>query len=215
VALSTLTVTSSGDDGTQRGTLPYAVAHAQSGDTILLTDAVKNPIVLTHGELVLSQDVTITSVPSRTPTISGDGQSRIFEIAAGASVTLSDLKLIDGDGMPNNPGDTSGYGYDLLGGAILNLGTLTVSGTTFTSNSANVGGGLYNAGTATVSGCSFTSNSAGGDGGGLHNAGTATVSGCSFTSNSAGRDGGGLANESGGTLTDGGGNTFKNNSPGP
>src|SRR5262245_7869177 len=83
VALSTWAVTSSGDDVTQSGTLRSAVAQAQSGDTILLTAAVMNPIVLSHGELVLSQDVTITSVPARTPTISGDGQSRIFEIAAG------------------------------------------------------------------------------------------------------------------------------------
>ena len=74
VAFSTWTVSSSADDVTQNYTLPYAVAHAQNGDTILLTAAVKNPIVLTHGELVLSQDVTIESVPSRTPTISGDGQ---------------------------------------------------------------------------------------------------------------------------------------------
>ena len=56
----------------------YAVAHAQSGDTILLTAAIKSPIVLTHGELVVNQNVTIESVPSRTPTISGDGISRRF-----------------------------------------------------------------------------------------------------------------------------------------
>src|SRR5262245_56439227 len=67
VALSTLTVTSSADDVTQNHTLRYAVAHAQNGDTIQLTAAVKDPIVLTQGELVLSNDVTITSVPSRTP----------------------------------------------------------------------------------------------------------------------------------------------------
>jgi hypothetical protein len=198
VALSTLTVTSSGDNVTQRGTLRYDVAHAQSGDTILVTAAVMNPIVLTHGELVLSQNVTITSVPAQTPTISGDGNSRIFEIAAGASVTLSDLNLIDG--VAN---------YD-EGGAIRNRGTLTVSGSSFTSNSALEGGGLFNDGgaTATVSGCRFTSNSGSNGGGGIYNNlqtitlsngsteiffGTLTVSDSTFTSNSA-NDGGGLDN---------------------
>src|SRR5947209_9334616 len=85
---STLTVTSSADDVTVNHTLRYAVAHAQSGDTILLTAAIQAPIVLTHGELVLSRNVTIESVPAQTPTISGDAMSRIFEIAAGANVVL-------------------------------------------------------------------------------------------------------------------------------
>ncbi len=44
---STLTVTSSADDVTDHHTLRYAVAHAQSGDTILLTAAITAPIVLT------------------------------------------------------------------------------------------------------------------------------------------------------------------------
>ena len=61
-----------------------------------------------------------------------------------------------------------------------------MSGSSFTSNSADIfGGGLDNFGTATVSDSSFTGNSAGADGGGLSNFGTATVSGSSFTSNSA------------------------------
>jgi hypothetical protein len=41
---STLTVTKSGDDVTQNHTLRYAVAHAQSGDTIQITAAVKDPL---------------------------------------------------------------------------------------------------------------------------------------------------------------------------
>src|SRR5215471_454428 len=65
---STLAVTNSGDDVSVKGTLRYAVAHAQDGDTIQLTGAVKDPIVLTHGELLLSHSVTIRSVPARTPT---------------------------------------------------------------------------------------------------------------------------------------------------
>src|SRR5579875_4026198 len=68
---STLTVTNSGDDVNMPGTLRYDIAHAQSGDTILLTGAVKSGIELTHGELVLNQDVTITSAGNHQITISG------------------------------------------------------------------------------------------------------------------------------------------------
>ena len=140
---STLTVTKSGDDVTQNHTLRYAVAHAQSGDTIQITAAVKDPIVLTHGELVVSQNVTILSVPARTPTISGNGTSRVFEISAGASVSLENLNIIDGNGLAANPSGTAAD--DGTGGAILDLGTLavsdcTVSGSSVTSN----GGGLAN-----------------------------------------------------------------------
>jgi hypothetical protein len=109
---STLTVTSSADDVTQNHTLRYAVAHAQDGDTIQLTAAIKDPIVLTQGELLLSHDVTIASVPARTPTISGGGTSRVFEVTAGAHVTLSNLVI------------TGGRSFS--GGGISNGGSLTM-----------------------------------------------------------------------------------------
>jgi hypothetical protein len=192
---STLTVTSSADDGSAH-TLRWAVDNAQSGDTIQITAAVKDPIDLMQGELYLANSVTIQSVPSRTPTIDAQGNSRIFAIDPGATVTLSNLNLKDGDGVAN-PSDTSVYADE--GGAILNLGTLTVSGSTFTSNSAGNGGGIYNGGTATVSGCTFTSNLAA-VGGGIYNFGTAAVSGCSFTSNRA-FNGGGIANDLDATAT--------------
>ena len=109
----------------------------------------------------------------------------------------------------------------MAGGGLANErgGTATVSGSTFTSNSAGTdGGGLVNFfGTATVSGSTFTSNSASEFGGGLANeiGSTATVSGSTFTSNSAGVVDGGGGIKNFGTLTpplpdD---NTFTGNSP--
>jgi hypothetical protein len=56
-------------------------------------------------------------------------------------------------------------------------------------------------GTLTVSGSTFTGDSAGNHGGGLDNFGTATVSGSTFTGNSASSGNGGLNNETGGILT--------------
>ena len=59
-----------------------------------------------------------------------------------------------------------------------------MSGSTFTSNSAADGGGIDNDGTLTVSGSTFTSNSGSGDnGGGINNYGTAMVINSTFTGN--------------------------------
>jgi len=104
---STLPVTSALDDVSQRGTLRYAVAHADNGDTILLTGAVaKTGITLTQGELLLGQQgLTIKSAGNAPTRISGGGTSRIFEVASGASVTLSNLTITGGNGQTGNPAD--------------------------------------------------------------------------------------------------------------
>jgi hypothetical protein len=163
---STLTVTSSADDVTQKGTLRYAVANAQDGDTIQLTAAIKDSIVLTQGELVVSHDVTIRSVPARTPTISGGGLSRIFEIGPGAQVTLSNLILTGGNGMASS---TSSDPNDGTGGAILfdPGGTLGISNCTFTGNQcSDLGGAIEQLSdqTLTITNCTFDSNTATGKG---------------------------------------------------
>jgi hypothetical protein len=197
---STLTVTSSADDVTQNHTLRYAVAHAKNGDTIQITAEVKDAIVLTHGELLVSQDVTIQSVAARTPTISGNGVSRVFEIAAGANVALQNLHITGGNGLADNPSGTAAD--DGLGGAILDLGTLAVNGCTVSGNSASrFGGGLFSSyGTATVGTSTFSGNSAAYGGGAFNLSGSLTADGCTFSGNSASVYGGGAYN-SGGSLT--------------
>ena len=180
---STLTVTSSADDVTQNHTLRYAVAHAQSGDTIQITAAVKGPIVLTHGDLVLNKDVTVLSVPSRTATISGGGTSRVFEIPAGAHVTLTNLEFTGGVGLADNPAGNAGY--DGQAGAVLNLGTVVVNSCTFDGNSATYGGALNNQGNGTVNGGVFHDNFAYGNSGALDDIGTVSVHGTLFQSNTA------------------------------
>lgn len=189
---STLTVTSVADDVSQNHTLRYAVAHAQDGDTIQLTAAIKGPIVLTQGELILSRDVTIESVPSRTPTISGGATSRIFEVAAGAQVSLVNLKISGGNGLADN---TDGATFaDGNGGAILNFGTLTVSGCTLSGNSGTAtnangfnafGGAILNDGGAVSVSNSTVSNNSAANGGGIADFGALTVIGGLFTGNSA------------------------------
>jgi hypothetical protein len=202
--LSTLTVTSSADSATDNHTLRYAVLHAQSGDTIQLTAAIKDTIVLTLGELVVNHNVIIESVPARTPTISGDGISRVFEISAGANVTLENVNIIDGNGVADNASGSAGFNGE--GGAILNLGSLTVIGSTVSGSSTFVGGGVSNHGSLTVSASTVSGNSAE-DAGGVLNFGSLTVSGCTVSGNSA-FVGGGVYNLGSLTVS---GSTFKNN----
>ena len=131
---STLRVTNPADDVNVPGTLRYDIAHAQSGDTILLTPAVKNGIVLTHGELVLNQDVTIRSAGHHQIMISGGGTSRVFEIAAGTNVTLANLAITDGNSVADNPDGTSQF--DGEGGGIYDLGTLSLTSSSVSGNHA-------------------------------------------------------------------------------
>jgi predicted outer membrane repeat protein len=214
---STLSVTSTLDDVTQKGTLRYAVANAGDGDTILLTEAVRDTgITLTQGELVLTQqDLTIRSASADHPVaISGNNLSRILEVAGGANVTLSNVVITGGVALADNPaGDATQDGFG--GGALVDAAaSLTVSGCTVSDNSAYYhggdpfnsysGGGIYNGGTLTVTDSTISGNSTGGiytEGGGLYNVGTATVTNSTFSGNSAQLAGGGICNFFGGTLT--------------
>src|SRR5262249_14843948 len=90
-------------------------------------------IVLRHGELLLSQDVTIKAVGQVPVTVSGDGASRVFEVAPAAHVSLVNRVLTGGNGQAGAGGSPD---FDGTGGSILNLGTLTVSASTLSGNTA-------------------------------------------------------------------------------
>jgi hypothetical protein len=202
---STLTVTNTDDNVNEAGTLRFAVAHAASGDTILLTGAVKDGITLTQGDLVLSQNVMIEAAGNHQVAISGGQHSRIFEINAGVTVSLDNLELTLGNGTANNPADTSNL--DGNGGAILNFGTLFIDNSLLDVNTADDGGGaiLNDQGTLAVKDTTIANNAApgvfgGGFGGGIWNfLGTVNVRDCVFSANSAAILGGGILNE--GVLT--------------
>ncbi len=106
----------------------------------------------------------------------------------------------------NGPGQTDG-GNTPNGGAIYNDGgSMTISDSTFTGNSAeNDGGAIDNAngGLATVSGSTFYWNGsiAAADGGAIENDSTMTVINSTFNQNTASNDGGGIKNTSALTVT--------------
>jgi len=193
---STLTVTNNLDSGA--GSLRYEIAHAVKNDTIVFAPSLDGQtITLTSGELQIAQTSQIQGPSAGQLTISGGFTSRVFEVdGAGTTVSLSGLTIIDGDGVAGGTAQSN----DGFGGAILNSGTLTVSGCTLSDNTADDGDGIYNNhGTLTVSTSTLSGNYSSGNynytalGGGICNAGTATVNGCTLSGNS-GVDGGGICN---------------------
>src|SRR5208337_2801843 len=200
--------------GTLRGAITMA-DQATASNSYVINIVTPGTITLESALPDLSRNITITGLGASTSTVQRDpGQStpfRIFTVDGGDTVSLTGLTIAKGNAGSNNNGggiDNSGTltvsnsvftsNSAVNGGGIDNEsgGTASVSGSTFTSNSASTGGGRANYGTASVSGSTFTSNSASsGSGGGLYNVGTASVSGSTFTSNSASNGvGGGLVN---------------------
>src|SRR5208283_4608523 len=79
----------------------------------------------------------------------------------------------------------------------VNPGALTVNDLTIENGSSFDGGGIENVGTLTVTNSTFSGNSAtGGTGGGIFNDGTLTVTNSTFSTNTAaGLGGGGIFNQ--------------------
>ena len=152
---------------------------------------------------ITDANLTITG-PTTTPgiTIDGGGNHRVMLVLSGAT-HIANLTIANG-----NIAD--------FGGGIANGGTLTVTNSIFSGNSATqggVGGGIYNNSTLTVTNSTFSGNSAtqGGAGGGIFNLGTLTVTNSTFSGNTAtqGSLGGGIYNGNTLTVTN---STFSGNS---
>jgi Right handed beta helix region len=92
---------------------------------------------------------------------------------------------------------SSGFGDIAGGGGIVNIGTLSVTNSTFSVNAAFGGGGaIANGGTLRIANSTFSENSAG-HGSSINNGATMTVINCTFSGNKS--RGGVIGN--GGTLT--------------
>jgi CSLREA domain-containing protein len=201
--------------------------HEGGADSILFDpSAVSAPIVLGGTQLELSLPGNTAAVTidggDTGVTVDGNDASRVLQVDAGVQASFAHLTIthgrVTGFGIDGAGGGISNSGTLTLtdstlsansasstsnGGGIVNAGTLTVSHSTFSSNSALYGGGIYNSGlgsTLTVSHSTLGSNSAS-YGGGIFNGSTLTVSHSTLGSNSASQIGGGIYNNFGSTLT--------------
>jgi predicted outer membrane repeat protein len=181
---STLTVTNALDSGA--GSLRADLSRGHNGDTIVFAPSLAGQTInLTSGELLVKHNVTIAGPGADKLTISGGSSSRALEVAAGFQLTLSGLAIANG--------------HSNQGGGVYNGGTLTVSGCTFSGNTASdSGGAIYNLGTLTVNDCTLSGNSAYSAGGAIYNVMKATISDSTFSGNGCeDGDGGGIYGFSG------------------
>lgn len=203
---TTLTVLNNLDSGP--GSLRAVLAGAANGATITFAGSLSgNTITLTSGAIDIAANVTIVGPGAASLTVSGHNHSAIFDIAAGATVSVSGL--------------TFTHGLATSGGAIDNAGTLTLRNDAFTQNQAwnGLGGGAIlneSAADLTLSHVVFSTNLAnaasGADvfGGALLNEGGALVANSTFQNNQAlgggtsdffgGSVGGAIANTGGASL---------------
>ncbi len=189
--LSTLTVLNNHDSGA--GSLRDTIANAPSGATIEFAINI-HTIKLTSGELEINnKSLDIEGPGANNLTISsgsGISASRVFDITGGATVTLANLTIANGQTT-----STGTSGGALGGGGILNDAgaTLNLTRCSVVNNQATAGpnldvfgGGLLNLGVAYVTSSTFTGNKAmgggnsstffsGSQGGGIDNFGGATV----------------------------------------
>jgi hypothetical protein len=115
-------VTSAADDSSV-GTLRAVLAAAQNGDTIKFAKQLNGQtITLSQGQITVSKNVDVAGLGANQLTISGNSESRIFDIASGTDVSISGLTL------------TGGRATD--GAGLLNAGNLTLSNDVLLGNLA-------------------------------------------------------------------------------
>ena len=184
---------------TLRDALAAANAVTESNITFAPTvfldtnSAAANTITLANGTLNIPSGATITGLTSGSGapltnlvTVSGNNATTVFTVASGVTgAAITNLNITDGGNSQAQ------YAY---GGGISNSGELTVTGSTFSGNSAfnpatpgygSGGGAIYNtnSGVLTVTSSIFAGNSSN-EGGALFTTGALTVSSSTFTGNS-------------------------------
>ena len=212
ILAATITVNNTGDSG--GGSLRQAIHNAAAGDTISFS--ITGVIRLTSGELLISKNLSIAGPGGAGLAISGNTNSRVFEISSNATVSISDLTIQDGHATNR----TSATVIAGNGGGILNAGNLTLTRCTVSGNVAGSsmliipgnpaakpggnGGGIYNLGALALTSCTLSGNvagkgdvgapgGAGGSGGAVFNAGNATLTACTVSGNQAGAGGNSLS----------------------
>ncbi len=191
---ATVPVTNTLDSGV--GSLRNQVSAAPSGSTI--TFSVTGVITLTSGQISINKNLVVKGPGAGVLAVNGNNHSEVLYISAGTNVQIDGLTIENGLNTTTN------------GGGIENYGTLTVTNSSFVSNTSTVigtssaGGGIYNDvnATLTVYSSKFISNTADQGAGISNGVGTTIISNSTFVSNTA-NSGGGLLNYGGNmTVTD-------------
>ena len=186
------------------GSLRQAVLDARAGagdDEIRFSTLFNTPqiITLTSGELFIGGKLIISASGPNMLTISGNNQSRVFNVGEFADLTLNNLTV------------TSGKAVNGDGGGIINYGSLTINDSIISDNTADGGGnnpfagggGIFNnAGKLLLTNSSVINNKTTNFNGGgiLNNTGTIEIINSAINNNTASSEGGGIGTF-GGTVT--------------
>lgn len=136
---STVFVTSTSNIVNTVGSLPYVLANACTGDTILFNVPANSTITLT-GQTSISDYCVIDGSNVNGLTLSGGNTTRLFEIQNGGELVLKSLRLLNGSATTN-------------GGAFWNKGIVRLSNVILEGNKQNgVAKSFTNTGSVFLSG---------------------------------------------------------------
>ncbi|HEY8562948.1 MAG TPA: choice-of-anchor Q domain-containing protein [Pyrinomonadaceae bacterium] len=232
VTAATFTVSNTNNSGA--GSLRQAILDSNSSvgsDTIVFDSSFNAPqtivlaSVITFNPANSADSVTITGPGANLLTIDGNNVVRILHIETGDQMSVSGITFTrsatgaaivnEGSLTVADAAFTFNNGGGFLGGAITHdtgSTTLSVTNSTFISNTAGYGGAIGSNGlTVTVTNCTFTENTAvsgsatGQGGGAIHQnsaSGTTTITNSTFTANAetGGSGGGGALRNRSGTM---------------
>jgi hypothetical protein len=128
--------------------------------------------IVTDAEIVIDNDVVLDGEGDLT--VDGDESHRVFAVPEGVTAELRGLTVTEG----------AASGFE-SGGGIHNLGTLTLTNSTVSGNTAlQVGGGIDSFRTLTLTNSTVSGNTALLSGGGIYNLGTLTLTSTTVSGNS-------------------------------
>ncbi len=155
-------------------------------------------------DILGSVNLTIIGGDRDSTVIDANFLDRIFDVNAGASLTLMHLKLINGKALTGHGNATVTFDHVTFrdndsnggnGGAIQNQGTMIIRSTMFRENKGAGGGAISNTGTMYIERSSFYQNYAEGSGGAIENRTDLYITNSTFGQNESVDDGGGIWND--------------------
>ncbi len=182
----TRVVTTNADSGA--GSLRAVILASVANDSIVFSNTVTSPILLTNGALNIGRNLTITGPVSPALTIDGNHQDRVFNIFTNGSspnTTVNISYLIISNGQTNGANGTNSQsigspGGAAQGGGIFNQGSLNLTNCTLIGNQAIGGdGGIH----LDLDGSGADGGA--GSGGGIVNQGTLRLTTCTLSNNTA------------------------------
>ena len=190
---------------TYYNTIQAALDDANTNNAIEVADGIYDEsITFPSDKVIILQSV---NGPSSTIIRGNDNSATVTTDASSEGTTLEDFTISHASGNEGRGIYTNGnlniknciisgnsipipsYG----GGIHNNKGSITITESTISGNSArDWGGGINNYGNLTITGCTISDNIAQGDAGGVYNGTSSTITGCTISGNSAGDDDGGI-----------------------